>query len=440
MTTKEKVAIVAIGDVGVGKSTTLGHLYYRNELIEARIIRKFEAEGHEIGRSSYKYAWVFDSLRAERERGMTIDAKLKKIETSTKIFTIIDAPGHKYYVKNMISATHQADVALLFVSAANGEFEAGNSLFGATKTHAQLAYALGIKQIIVAVNKMDEGSVKYSQARFEEIQAIMSRLLRKAGFPPRRISYIPISGWWGQNLTDKTSDLFWYQGPTLMEALDATVVPVRPVDRPLRMPIRNVFNIGGVGTVVVGRIATGVLKREMIVGFTSSNYNADVKSIEMHHNQLEEAHPGDCVGFHVNLYDQVLRPGFVVYDPSDDPAVTCEIFEAQVVVINHPTSIKNGYTAVVDVHTAHVPCKWSICSKLDRHTGVKLEGNTTSMKNGESGLVNFYPTKPLCVEPFALYAALGRFAVRDMGQLVAIGVVKTTNKKSVPRTKGAISS
>jgi len=443
---KEKIHIniVVIGHVDSGKSTSTGHLIYKCGGIDKRTIEKFEKEAQEMGKGSFKYAWVLDKLKAERERGITIDISLWKFETSKFYVTIIDAPGHRDFIKNMITGTSQADCAVLVVAAGVGEFEAGISKEGQTREHALLAYTLGVKQMIVAVNKMDSTEPAYSEKRYEEIKNEVSAYVKKIGYNPAAIAFVPISGWHGDNMLEASDKMPWFKGwsierkegnasgKTLLEALDAIIPPQRPTDKPLRLPLQDVYKIGGIGTVPVGRVETGVLKPGMVVNFAPANVTTEVKSVEMHHEALEEAVPGDNVGFNVkNLSVKDLKRGFVASDSKNDPAQEAASFNAQVIVLNHPGEICAGYTPVLDCHTAHIACKFSeLLEKVDRRTGKQTEATPKSVKSGEAAIIKLIPSKPMCVEKFADYAPLGRFAVRDMRQTVAVGVIKAVEKKA----------
>eukprot|EP00727_Mastigamoeba_balamuthi_P002664 m51a1_g12395 putative elongation factor 1 alpha (455) ;mRNA; r:674734-676439 len=442
---KEKIHInaVVIGHVDSGKSTTTGHLIYKCGGIDKRTIEKFEKEAQEMGKGSFKYAWVLDKLKAERERGITIDISLWKFETTKYYFTIIDAPGHRDFIKNMITGTSQADIAILVIPAATGEFEAAISKNGQAREHALLAFTLGVKQMIVAVNKMDEKSVSYSQARFDEIKRESQTFLKKIGWNTDKINFVPISGWAGDNMIETSPNLAWYykapySGQTLLQALDAIEEPKRPIDKPLRVPLQDVYKIGGIGTVPVGRVETGVLKPNMVVSFAPSNISTEVKSVEMHHEQLTQAVPGDNIGFNVkNVAVKDLRRGFVCGDAKNDPPQETEFFVAQVIILQHPGQIHAGYAPVLDCHTSHIACKFAeLVSKVDRRTGKATEENPASIKNGDAAMVKMIPSKSMCVEEFAKYPPLGRFAVRDMRQTVAVGVIKTVVAK-VPGKTGA---
>ncbi|NXI72216.1 EF1A factor, partial [Anseranas semipalmata] len=441
---KTHINIVVIGHVDSGKSTTTGHLIYKCGGIDKRTIEKFEKEAAEMGKGSFKYAWVLDKLKAERERGITIDISLWKFETSKYYVTIIDAPGHRDFIKNMITGTSQADCAVLIVAAGVGEFEAGISKNGQTREHALLAYTLGVKQLIVGVNKMDSTEPPYSQKRYEEIVKEVSTYIKKIGYNPDTVAFVPISGWNGDNMLEPSSNMPWFKGwkvtrkdgsasgTTLLEALDCILPPTRPTDKPLRLPLQDVYKIGGIGTVPVGRVETGVLKPGMVVTFAPVNVTTEVKSVEMHHEALSEALPGDNVGFNVkNVSVKDVRRGNVAGDSKNDPPMEAAGFTAQVIILNHPGQISAGYAPVLDCHTAHIACKFAeLKEKIDRRSGKKLEDGPKFLKSGDAAIVDMIPGKPMCVESFSDYPPLGRFAVRDMRQTVAVGVIKAVDKKA----------
>ncbi|PFX26084.1 Elongation factor 1-alpha [Stylophora pistillata] len=413
---KTHINIVVIGHVDSGKSTTTGHLIYKCGGIDKRTIEKFEKEANEMGKGSFKYAWVLDKLKAERERGITIDIALWKFETEKYYVTVIDAPGHRDFIKNMITGTSQADCAVLIVAAGTGEFEAGISKNGQTREHALLAYTLGVKQLIVAVNKMDSTDPKYSEARFGEIQKEVSGYVKKVGYNPKAVAFVPISGFHGDNMIEPSSNMSWFKGwsverkdgnasgKTLFNALDSILPPERPVKKALR-----------IGTVPVGRVETGVLKPGVVVTFAPVN----IKAL-----------PGDNVGFNVkNVSVKEIKRGYVAGDSKNDCPKQAASFNAQVIVLNHPGEIHAGYSPVLDCHTAHIACKFAeLLEKIDRRTGKKLEDNPKMIKSGDASIVKMVPSKPMCVEKFSEYAPLGRFAVRDMKQTVAVGVIKEVDK------------
>jgi len=413
--------------------------------IDKRTIEKFEKEAQEMGKGSFKYAWVLDKLKAERERGITIDIALWKFMTEKFFVTIIDAPGHRDFIKNMITGTSQADCGVLIIASGTGEFEAGISKNGQTREHALLAYTLGVKQLIVAVNKMDSTEPPYSKDRFEEIQKEVSGFIKKVGYNPATVAFVPISGWCGDNMLEQSTNMSWWKGwkverkegnasgLTLLEALDSILPPTRPTGKPLRLPLQDVYKIGGIGTVPVGRVETGIIKPGMVVTFAPSQLSTEVKSVEMHHESLPEAVPGDNVGFNVkNVSVKDIKRGNVASNSKDKPASGVADFTAQVIVLNHPGQVSNGYSPVLDCHTAHIACKFAeIKEKVDRRTGKTTEQEPKFIKSGDAAIVKLVPSKPMCVEPFSEYPPLGRFAVRDMRQTVAVGVIKATTPKEI---------
>ncbi|CAI2367900.1 unnamed protein product [Moneuplotes crassus] len=432
---KDHLNLVVIGHVDSGKSTTTGHLIYKLGGIDERTLAKLEEKALELNKASFKYAFVLDNLKAEQERGITINCALRQFDTPSRSYTIIDAPGHKDFIKNMITGTSQADAAVLIIAAKKGEFEDGFSREGSTKDHALLAYTMGIKQAIVAINKMD--TIDYDEERFNEIVENVSDHLGKIGYKKGNVKYIPISGFDGDNMMEQSENLPWFKGPTLTEALDEFKVPKRPIKKPLRIPIQDVYKIAGIGTVPVGRVETGVLKRGMEVQFTTGA-TSEVKSLEAHHNKLEEAEPGLNVGFNVRLEAKEIKAGHVCGDAKNDPPKNAESFIAQVIVMNHPGHIKAGYQPVLDIHTAHVATKFkTLLSKNEARTGKLIEEAPKFLKNGESGIVELVPTKPLCVEEFSKYAALGRFVIRDMKRTVAVGVIQEVIHKKETKKKAS---
>jgi elongation factor 1-alpha len=430
---KEKIHInlVVIGHVDSGKSTTTGHLIYKCGGIDKRTIEKFEQEATAMGKGSFKYAWVLDKLKAERERGITIDIALWKFETKKYYFTIIDAPGHRDFIKNMITGTSQADCAILMIASGQGEFEAGYAKTGSTREHALLAYTLGVKQMIVCINKMDDKSVNWDEKRYNEIKDELTKFLGTCGYKTEKMNFVPISGWCGDNMIDRSPNLKWYKGPILIEALDLIEPPKRPTDKPLRLPLQDVYKIGGIGTVPVGRVETGILKPGMTVTFAPVGVTTEVKSVEMHHEALEQATPGDNVGFNVkNVSVKDIKRGNVAGDVKSDPPLGVASFEAQVIVLDHPNQIMAGYQPVLDCHTAHIACKFNkLLCKIDKRTGQKKEDDPKALVKQEAAIVEMVPSKPMCVEPFSMYPPLGRFAVRDMRKTVAVGVIKSTDRK-----------
>lgn len=427
---KPRINIVVIGHVDSGKSTSTGHLIYKCGGIDERQLQKLEIEAKLLNKESFKYAFILSKLKAEKERGMTIDLSLTQFESLKFSFTIIDAPGHKDFIKNMITGASQADIALIVVSSDIGEFEAGFSENGSTREHALLAYTMGIKQIIVGINKMDK--VNYSQERYDDICKEVLFFLKKTGFQDKNIQFIPYSGYSGDNLTEKSEKLTWYKGKTILEALDNVTPPNRPTDKPLRLPLQDVYKIPSVGCVPVGRVETGILKKNSNVIFAPTGLKAECKSIESHHIKYDEATPGMNVGFNVRgVSYKDLKRGFVCGEVNNDPPRACVSFIAQIVILNVKNKICPGYTPVVDCHTSHIACKFEefIC-KVDRRTGKETDEKPTELKNNESAIVKLVPIGDMVVESYSDYPQLGRFAIRDMNTTIGVGIIKTVEKRS----------
>ena len=422
--------LIIIGHVDHGKSTTTGHMLYLAGAIDDRTIKAFEEEARKLGKETFKFAWVLDNLKEERERGLTIDLRFLKFETKKYYFTVIDAPGHRDFVKNMITGASQGDGAILFVSAKRGEFEAGIGPGGQTREHAFLAFTLGVNQMVVAVNKMDDISVNWSEERYNEVKNEVSRMLKMVGFKVEKIPFVPTSGWTGDNLVKLSDKMPWYKGPALIEALDTFEMPPKPLKKPLRLPVQDVYSITGVGTVPVGRVETGVLKEGDEIIFMPANKKAEVKSLEMHHTRMPRAEPGDNVGFNVRGIARTdVRRGDVCGHVTNPPTVAKE-FIGQIIVIYHPTAIATGYTPVVHYHTGQVACRFTeLLKKIDPRSGQVVEEKPTFLKTGDSAIVRLEPLHPIAVEIYTEFPELGRFAVRDMGTTVAAGVVKEITKK-----------
>jgi elongation factor 1-alpha len=429
---KPHLNLIIIGHVDHGKSTMVGNMLYRLGYFDEKALKEIEAQAQKMGKESFKFAWLLDRLKEERERGLTISLSYMKFETKKYFFTIIDAPGHRDFVKNMITGASQADAAILVVSARKGEFEAGMSLEGQTREHALLARTMGINQLIVAVNKMDATEPPYSEKRYKEIVEVLSKFLKSIGYDVSKIPFIPVSAWTGENLIERSPNMPWYKGPVLVEALDLLEVPPKPIEKPLRLPIQDVYSISGVGTVAVGRVETGVLKTGDRVVIMPPGLVAEAKSIETHHVRMEKAEPGDNIGVNLKGVEKKdLKRGDVIGHLEKPPTVADE-FTARVMIVWHPTAIAVGYTPVIHIHTASVACRIvEIASKIDPRTGKEIEKNPQFIKQGEFAVVRLKPIKPLVVEKYADFPQLGRFAMRDMGKTVGIGQVIDVKPASV---------
>lgn len=423
MANKEHINLIFIGHVDHGKSTSVGRILYETGALTEQQLRKLKEEAEKVGKATFEFAFTMDTLKEERERGVTIDLSHKEFETQKYYFTIIDAPGHKDFVKNMITGASQADAAVLVCSAKEG-------IQPQTKEHAFLAKVLGVQQLIVAVNKMD--AVNYDHLKFDEVKAQLTTLLKNIGYKVENIPFVPYSGFQGANIAKKpTAEMPWYAGPTLLECFDKLSVPAKPIDKPLRLPIQDVFTITGHGTVPVGRVETGILKLNETVVFMPSGAKGEVKKIEMHHQELAQAVPGDNVGFNVKNVDKKdVKRGEVV-GPANSPPKVAADFTAQIVVLEHPTAIGKGYTPVFHLHTAQIACTITeILEKKDPKTGQTQQKNPDFIKTGDVAIVKIKPLKPVVVEKFQEFPPLGRFAIRDMGQTVAAGVVLEVTPKA----------
>lgn len=420
---KPHMNLAVVGHIDHGKSTTVGRLLFETGAVPAHIIENFRKEAESKGKGSFEFAWVMDSLKEERERGITIDIAHKRFDTDKYYFTVVDCPGHRDFVKNMITGASQADAALLVVAAPDGPMEQ-------TKEHVFLLKTLGVNQLIVGLNKMDAS--KYDEARYKEVVAQVSDLVKMVGFNPANIPFIPMSAFKGDNIASKSENTPWYNGPILLEALNGLVPPELPTTLPFRLPIQDVYSISGIGTVPVGRIETGIMKKGMKVSFMPANKDGEVKSIEMHHEEYAEAKPGDNVGFNVRgIGKNDIRRGDVC-GPADAPPSVAEEFTAQIVILQHPSAITVGYTPVFHCHTAQVACTFTeLLKKLDPRTGQTKEENPTFLKAGDAAIVKFRPVQPMVIEKFKEIPQLGRFAIRDMGSTIAAGMCIDIEQKQM---------
>ncbi|MFH1328874.1 MAG: translation elongation factor EF-1 subunit alpha [Candidatus Bathyarchaeota archaeon] len=431
MADKPHLNIVVVGHVDHGKSTCMGHMLFLTNAVSERTIKEYADQSEKTGAGeTFKFAWVMDKLKEERERGVTIDLSYWKFETSKYSFTIIDAPGHRDFIKNMITGASQADCSVLVSSARKGEFEVGVEAGGQSREHAFLLKTLGVNQLVVAINKMDDATVNYSQKRFEECKQQVEHLLKTVGFDVSKINFIPVSAYVGDNLTKPSDKMPWYKGLTLEKALETFEVPQKPINKPLRVPVQDAYTITGVGTVPVGRVETGVMKVGDNVIFMPSNKKGDIKSIESHHQNMPQAVPGDNIGFNVRGLGKGDIGRGDVCGPAANPPTVANEFIGQIIVVYHPTSIAQGYTPVLHAHTAQMACKFTeLIRKINPRTGETLEEHPAFLKTGDGALVKLAPIRPLAIEPYADIPQLGRFAIRDMGTTIAAGIVKEITQK-----------
>ncbi|MGM0771795.1 MAG: translation elongation factor EF-1 subunit alpha [Halobacteriota archaeon] len=421
MAEKPHMNLAVIGHVDHGKSTFVGRLMFETGAVPAHLIEKYKAEAKEKGKESFAFAWVMDSLKEERERGVTIDISHKRFDTDKYYFTVVDCPGHRDFVKNMITGASQADAAVLVVAAPDG-------VMAQTKEHVFLSRTLGINQLIVAVNKMD--AAEYSEDRYNQVKQDVSQLLGMVGFKADEVPFVPTSAFEGDNITKSSSNTPWYNGPSLLDCLNDLKEPEKPDTLPLRVPVQDAYTISGIGTVPVGRVETGIMKKGQKVSFMPSGATGEVKSIEMHHEEVDQAAPGDNIGWNVRgIGKNDVRRGDVC-GPADKPPSVADEFTGQIVVLQHPSAITVGYTPVFHCHTTQTACTlMSIDKKLDPKTGQVKEENPTFIKAGDAAIVTIKPTRPMCIEPVKEIPQLGRFAIRDMGMTIAAGMCMSVKQK-----------
>ena len=420
MAEKPHINMVVIGHVDHGKSTLVGRILLDTGQFPAHMVEKYREEAKAKGKESFALAWIFDQLKEERERGVTIDVAHKRFDTDKYYVTIIDAPGHRDFVKNMITGTSQADAAILVVAAQHG-------VMAQTREHMFLARTLGVKQLIVAINQIDATTPPYDKKRYEEVKADVDKLAKSVGYKDDQLQYIPVSAFEGDNVKDKKNNLPWWNGETIVKAIDNFKLADKPVNLPLRWPIQDVYTIKGVGTVPVGKIECGIMKVGQTLvfkpGVKPGGAVGEVKTIEMHHEQIAQGMPGDNVGVNVRgIAKNDIRRGDVA-GPTDHPPTVAKSFIAQIMVLNHPSVITKGYTPVFHCYTAQVACRIEeIQKKLDPKTGEVKEENPDFIKTGDAAIVKVVPTRPMVIEPSKKIPQLGRFAIRDMGQTVAAGI------------------
>ncbi|MDG6939361.1 MAG: translation elongation factor EF-1 subunit alpha [Nitrososphaerota archaeon] len=437
MADKPHMNLVVTGHIDHGKSTTMGHLLFNLGIVNDRMIQEYAQQSEQTGKGdTFKYAWVLDQLKEERERGITVDLAFQKFDSKKFTWTLIDAPGHRDFVKNMITGASEADAAVLVVSGKEGETEAGISEGGQTREHAFLLKTLGVNQIVVLINKIDALTPPYAEQAFNKVKEEAAKLLKLVGYKTDALNFIPVSGWKGDNLTDRSPNTPWYKGPTVLEALDQLQEAPKPTDKPLRLPVQDVYTITGVGTVPVGRVETGVVKVADTVVVMPAGVKGEVKTIETHHTPMPQAIPGDNVGFNLRGVAKTdIRRGDVVGSVSDPPAVAKE-FVAQIIVVYHPSAIAAGYTPVLHAHTCQVAASISeLVSKIDPRSGQVVEDKPKSLKTGDAAIVKIKPVKPICIETYKDFPELGRFALRDSGRTVAAGIVKEISQKADVQVK-----
>jgi len=422
---KPNMNAVFVGHVDAGKSTIVGRLLFDTGVVSEQEITKLRQEAEKHGKAGFEFAYIMDKIKEERERGVTIDLAYKKILTQKYQITIIDAPGHRDFVKNMITGASQADAAFLVIAAPAG-------VQPQTTEHLWLLRTMGVKNIAVAINKMD--SAGYGEDKFNKVKEDVSKLLQGVGINPETTPFIACSGLKGDNIAKKSEEMKWYKGPTVLEQFDQFAEPKLPTDLPMRMPVQDVYEITGIGTVPVGKVETGIMKvgQKVIVlpGRTGKGIGGEVKTIEMHHEQMNEAVAGDNIGLNIRgVGKKDIARGDVICDAAK-PLSVVEEFIATITVINHPTVLAKSYTPVFHIHTTQVPCQFvELIEQINPKTGEVIKQNPEFLKNGNSARVRIKPQGNLCLETQKDNPYMSRFAVRDAGLTVAAGICTEIVKK-----------
>lgn len=427
--TKEHINLVFIGHVDHGKSTTVGRLLFDTGNVDEQAMRKLKEKAEQLGKKGFEFAFVMDQLKEEQERGVTIDLAHKRFDTDKYYFTIIDAPGHRDFIKNMITGASQADCAVLVVAANDG-------VNAQTIEHLKLSRIFGVGQLLVAVNKMDISGVEFSEKRYKEVVEDVKKHAAQAGWKVDKLRFLPMASFPGENITKKSAKMPWWTGDTLLEAINKFEIPQKPTNLPLRLPIQDVYNITGIGVVPVGRVETGIMKvgDKIIVvpGREGKGVPGEVKTIEMHHEQVNQAEPGDNVGFNVRgIGKKDIARGDVLGHADNVPSVVTE-FTAQVVIMSHPSVVTVGYTPVFHIHTAQVACRFDqIIKKINPATGQEITENKDILRNGDAAIVKLKPMQPVVIEKNTEIPQMSRFAIRDSGATVAAGMCVDLVKKSL---------
>ncbi|CAO3664776.1 hypothetical protein G6F70_006020 [Rhizopus microsporus] len=422
---KEHLNVVFMGHVDAGKSTMGGNILYLTGMVDKRTLEKYEKEAKEAGRESWYLSWALDTNAEERAKGKTVETGRAYFETDKRRYTILDAPGHKNFVPSMIQGASQADIGVMVISARKGEFETGFERGGQTREHTMLAKTSGINKLIVAVNKMDDPTVQWDKSRYDEIIAKLTPFLKQTGYNPKTdVHFMPLSGFTGANIKDRDpKSCPWYDGPSLLEYLDAFKPTDRKINAPLMIPISEKYK--DMGTIVVGKIESGHVKKGSRVMLMPNKQSTEVTAI---YNETEEeveaAFCGDNIRMRLKgVEEDEVMPGFVLCSKKN-PVQTTTVFEAQLAILEHKSIICAGYTAVLHVHAAAEEVTISaLLHLIDKKTGKKSKRPPQFVKQGQKVIARIETAGPLCVEPFNKLPQLGRFTLRDEGKTVAIGKI-----------------
>ncbi|OMJ68244.1 hypothetical protein SteCoe_34374 [Stentor coeruleus] len=435
---KSKIHIKAaiIGNNDTGKSTLIGQLMLKTGGIDKKTWDQITKEANLISEciccdTIYRYAWILDTLHTERYRNMSINISIRKLQTENFYYTIIDTPGNKQFINKSIRGISQADIVVLIVSSAQGEFESSMSSWGHTKDHAFISFSLGIRQIVVCVSKMDHQTCDWSENRYNTIKNILSEYLQSIGFTSENIQFVPVSGIYGDNLLNPSLRLPWYNGPTFIETLNKITPPIKHYEnKPLRLPILQTYNINRIGVVSIGCIQTGILKPGMMVTLAPLGIKKRIKSIEMHNENLEVAFPGDFIGLNIDYCK--IKSGMILCDPECDPIQECTSFIAEITVLNCLNRFCVGYSPLVFCHTARSSCRFSdLLMRINKKTGIVSEFKPSFLTNGDRAIVELVPVRPMCVETFIENQNLGRIVIKDFNKIVAVGIIREVKVKEI---------
>ncbi|KAL1770255.1 HBS1 isoform X1 [Sigmodon hispidus] len=422
---KQLLNLVVIGHVDAGKSTLMGHMLYLLGNVNKRTMHKYEQESKKAGKASFAYAWVLDETGEERERGVTMDVGMTKFETATKVITLMDAPGHKDFIPNMITGAAQADVAVLVVDASRGEFEAGFETGGQTREHGLLVRSLGVTQLAVAVNKMDQ--VNWQQERFQEITGKLGHFLKQAGFKESDVAFIPTSGLSGENLITRSqsSELTkWYKGPCLLEQIDSFKPPQRSIDKPFRLCVSDVFKDQGSGFCVTGKIEAGYIQTGDRLLAMPPNETCTAKGITLHDEPVDWAAAGDHVSLTLVGMDIIkINVGCIFCGPKE-PIKACTRFRARILIFNIEVPITKGFPVLLHYQTVTEPAVIKrLISVLNKSTGEVTKKKPKLLTKGQNALVELQTQRPVALELYKDFKELGRFMLRYGGSTIAAGVV-----------------
>ncbi|XP_056630715.1 protein HBS1 [Diorhabda sublineata] len=422
---KEQLYMVVIGHVDAGKSTLMGRLLCELGQVNQKVMHKYEQESRKLGKQSFMYAWVLDETGEERNRGITMDVGRFQFETKTKAVTLLDAPGHKDFIPNMISGAGQADVAVLVVDATRGEFESGFDHGGQTREHALLVRSLGVSQLAVAINKLD--TVSWSKDRFDEIVKKLKAFLKQAGFKESDVTFVPCSGLTGQNLVNEPTEeelLQWYSGPCLLDVIDKFRAPDRPISKPFRLSINDIFKGTGTSFCVSGRIETGTLSIGDKVLICPNREVALVKSLSIEEVSKTVVFAGDQVTVTLSGIEmQNVSVGNILCDPLN-PVQVASKFQARIVVFNVTVPITKGFSVVLHHQSLVEPVVVSkLISQLNKNTGELLKKHPRFLGNNTSALIEIQVSRPIALELYSECKELGRIMLRVGGVTIAAGLI-----------------